>query len=54
MSDRDIIWFLGIGFGFTAGFSLGHLRGQIAGMLWYKEHVAQPPADCRTAAGDAT
>jgi hypothetical protein len=40
MSDKEIIWFIGIALGFVAGYSLGHLRGQCAGIKWSMESDA--------------
>lgn len=37
MTDKDIIWLIGISFGFLAGYSLGHLRGQCVGIKWCQD-----------------
>lgn len=34
MTEKDIIFFIGVGMGFLGGYSLGHVRGQIVGMDW--------------------
>jgi hypothetical protein len=34
VSEKDIIFLIGIAMGFIGGFSLGHLRGQCVGIAW--------------------
>lgn len=47
MSEKDLIFFLGIAFGFVAGFAFGHGRGQIAGIRWCTKRIVEDQEPAR-------